>query len=313
MTSIPTRRSCRWARSSAILRRGPACRGHEAKREARPLADVDAIGARTASRLLEEAARESGLIAVAAPVRLVVTGGGQEHRAFARSPLRKELTPGGSHDCDAVEAVRERAPHELAREGWMAAPSQPDGEMRPYPAGTVDRFNTGLSSQVGPSRDDVELASTQGLRCAVDLEAENESVEIGRVRSPIAGVPDERESLPAFPPFDEEGTARDWLACLRVVDPVPPEVSTPEVVAAKRVPGKDDPEQALPAGSAGVQHDSHVLALSARTLRTVLKWYLRSASSLSGGTYLRIAVSVNTKSRAVIGIRSLHRASGRMW
>ena len=73
----------------------------------------------------------------------------------------------------------------------------------------------------GARIDHVDLAAAQRV-CDVfrRQEAIDDPVEVGAMRSPVAGVSYERDLPATIPGPDEEGAAPDRLSRLGVVDPV---------------------------------------------------------------------------------------------
>ena len=80
----------------------------------------------------------------------------------------------------------------------------------------------------------------------VRRQGEDEPVEVGRVRPPVAGVPDQDEPPAGLEPADEEGAVADRPAGLRIVDPVTPDRR--DVLAGQRVARQDEVEEAPPVG-----------------------------------------------------------------
>ena len=106
----------------------------------------------------------------------------------------------------------------------------------------------------GAGVDHVDLAAAQRVRGVFRRkEAEDDPIQIGRMLSPVARIPDERHLLAALPGPDKKRAAPDRTSCLRVVDPVLPE--TLEVLAGKCVSRQDDGEEKPPVHEARAENN----------------------------------------------------------
>ena len=168
-------------------------------------------------------------------------------------------------DRGAVDPVGEGPPHELAGllvpERRMATGADADLEVVPAGRALVrEDPQSGLLLELGDEtrrevRGDVQLTPSERFaeRRALNLEANDEPVKVGRVGAPVAGVPAERDLLAALPALDEEGPAPDRRTRLRILDPVRPDAG--QIDARERMARQDVPEQFPPAGETGAQDD----------------------------------------------------------
>ena len=108
---------------------------------------------------------------------------------------------------------------------------------------------------------DVELAAPQLLAGIGSRlrESDDEPLDVGRVRSPVAGVAAEDELAAALEPLDEERATSDGSTRPRIVDPVAPDLR--EIRTAKRVRWEDVPEEVVPARGPRPKNDSQGLAI----------------------------------------------------
>ena len=116
------------------------------------------------------------------------------------------------------------------------------------------------------ARGDVELAAPQlidGIGSRL-RESDDEPLDVGWVRSPVAGVAPEDELPAALEPLDEERATSDGSTRPRIVDPVAPDLR--EVRTAERVRREDVPEEVGPARGPRPKNHSQGLAIDgART------------------------------------------------
>ena len=105
-------------------------RREEAQAEALPVADVDAVGATAAARLLEQAPRPSRVEAVAAPAWPVLALGGEEDRAVERAAVTdSRLAQHHARDLHAVDAERQCPAHEPVPQGGVPAGVDAEGQV----------------------------------------------------------------------------------------------------------------------------------------------------------------------------------------
>ena len=113
---------------------------------------------------------------------------------------------------------------------------------------------------------DVELAAPQ-LLSGVGYrhrESDDEPLDVGWVRSPVAGVAAEDELPAALKPLDQERATSDGSTRPRIVDPVAPDPR--EVRTAERVRRQDVAEEVAPSRGPWPENDSQGLAIDgART------------------------------------------------
>ena len=91
-------------------------------------------------------------------------------------------------------------------------------------------------------------------------ESDDEPLDVGWVRPPVAGVAAEDELPAALEPLDEERAASDGSTRPRIVDPVAPDLR--EVRTAERVRRQDVPEESPPGREPRPQNHSHGLAIN---------------------------------------------------
>ncbi len=249
-----------------LLTHRDTSRGHEAEPEPFPVARVDAVGATAAAGLLEQASRTGRLIAIPAPVGPVVGLAREEDRAVERATsAHGGLAQDRPRDRHTIDPERERLANELTPERGMAPGTHPKHEVlhhgaRPRgdpPARDLHDLTSELLTD-GRSADgesEVELAAAERPEriARVEIEAEDEAVEVRRVRAPVARVPDERELLATLESPDEEGAAPDRCTGLRVVDPVDPHLR--QVLSNEGVAREHDRIQVLPVGKRVAQLD----------------------------------------------------------
>ncbi len=111
------------------------------------------------------------------------------------------------------------------------------------------------------TRGDVELAAPQliaGIGSRL-RESDDEPLDIGWVRSPVAGVAAKDELPAAFEPLDEERAASDGATRPRIGDPVAPDPR--EIRTAKRVRRQDVSEEVVPARGPRPENHSQGLAI----------------------------------------------------
>ena len=108
---------------------------------------------------------------------------------------------------------------------------------------------------------DVELAAPQLLAGIGSRlrESDDEPLDVGRVRPPVAGVAAEDELPAALEPLDEERATSDRSTRSRIVDPVAPDLR--EVRTAERVRREDVPEEVVPARGPRPKNHSQGLAI----------------------------------------------------
>ena len=87
--------------------------------------------------------------------------------------------------------------------------------------------------------------------------AEDEAVEVGLVRTPVARIADERELAAAVDRDEEERAAADRVSRLRVIDPVLPD--GPWILACEGMPWQNHSEEVAPARVAGAEVDPNRL------------------------------------------------------
>ena len=90
-------------------------------------------------------------------------------------------------------------------------------------------------------------------------ESDDEPVDVGWVRPPVAGVAAEDELPAALEPLDEERATSDRSTRSRIVDPVAPDLR--EVRTAERVRREDVPEEVVPARGPRPKNHSQGLAI----------------------------------------------------
>src|SRR4029453_8895360 len=196
------------------LRAEPSTPAHQAKRETLLRTEVNPIRARTAARLPEQPSRFGRPVPVATPVRPVVRAHRGEDRAVRGPNLRKEVPEERTHDRDPVDAVGEHAADELRLEGRMSIGLKTYLQVLEVDSRRIQVLEAGDASELGlevrvePGVVDIEFALAQGCN-RVRAEAEDQPVEIGEMRPPIAGIPSKREALASVPAFEEEGAASD--------------------------------------------------------------------------------------------------------
>src|SRR5262249_35341118 len=226
--------------------------GHEAKREPLAGADIDAVIASPAAVCLEEPPHTSGLVSIHAPVRPVEAALRQEPPHLEWSKLWVERVEELTHECAAIHAVGERAAHERPREQGVSLRHLPNGDLLPEDC----RYHLDCESPV----------ITKGSQLRLDLrvdhvdpsaaervyprapvagnETVDDAVEVCLVRSPVAGVTNERELSASLVLLNNEWAIADRCACRRVVDRIRPHVV--QVLAYQGVPGQNPVEQLMP-------------------------------------------------------------------
>jgi hypothetical protein len=143
------------------------------------------------------------------------------------------------------------------RAGW---PPGPILKAKPwYPAlGSARTFTPGSRRRDAAGEDPVrhvQLTVPEPVDrvLALEPEVDDDPVEIRPVGPPVARIAHERQLATSLPGLEQEGTAPDRPACLRVVDPVAPDLR--QVFAAEHMRGEDVREQPSPAGKAGAEDD----------------------------------------------------------
>ncbi len=167
----------------------------------------------------------------------------------------------------AVDPVRERAANELVAERRVSVRSKLDREL--LEVGTHGRDHAhprqptkGRDKRWWTDLGDIELAAPQLLAGigGRQRESDDEPLDVGRVRPPVAGVAAEDELPPAaLEPLDEERATSDRSTRPRIVDPVAPDLR--EVRTAERVRRQDVPEESPPGREPRPQNHSHGLAI----------------------------------------------------
>ena len=148
------------------------------------------------------------------------------------------------------------------RAGSRAARSRCFGRDQAHPRQPTN----GRDDRWWNARGDVELAAPQlfagiGRRLR---ESDDEPLDVGWVRPPVAGVAAEDELPAALESLDEERAAPDGSTRPRIVDPVAPDLR--EVRTAERVRREDVPEEVVPVRGPRPKNHSHGLAIDgART------------------------------------------------
>ena len=133
----------------------------------------------------------------------------------------------------------------------------------------------GRDNRWGNARGDVELAAPQLLAgIGGRRKSDDESVDVGWVLSPVAGVAAEDELAATLDPLDEERTASDGSTRSRIIDPVAPDLR--EVRTAERVRREEIAEEVAPGRGPRPQTTRTVLRPTARALRTGA-WTSRSS------------------------------------
>ena len=195
-TSTPSSPKLRLDQSERLRsRRSPGGR-HEAQREPLPAAGEDPVRSPAAAGLLEQAAGLRRSIAIRAPVWLVVAGSGSGARAVEYASGGVDLAEYLSDERSAVDPVCERAANELVAKrrvrvrlrAWTVSCSKSvlTGATKRTPgsrrtAGTTDGGPTmATSSSPLPSSSLGSVADTR--------ESDDEPLDVGRVRPPVAGV-----------------------------------------------------------------------------------------------------------------------------
>ena len=102
------------------------------------------------------------------------------------------------------------------------------------------------------------LSSSLGS-VADSRESDDEPLDVGWVRPPVAGVAAEDELPAALEPLDEERATSDGSTRPRIVDPVAPDPR--EVRTAERVRREDVPEEVVPARGPRPKNHSQGLAI----------------------------------------------------
>ena len=105
-----------------------------------------------------------------------------------------------------------------------------------------------------PERREHVLRRRNSARTA---EAEDDPVEVGGMRPPVARVPDERHLPPTLVVLKEERTTPDRRTGPGIFDPVPPYLF--QVATSERVRGQDAGEQCPPSGRPFPHDDPHAL------------------------------------------------------
>ncbi len=231
-----------------------------------PAAGEDPVHTSAAASLREQAAGLRRSIAVGAPVRLVVAALGQVQRAIEHASRGVDLAEYLSDERGAVDPVRERAANELVAKRRVRVRPDLDGEL--LEVGTYGRDHAhprqptnGRDKRWWTDHGDIELAARQriaGIR-SLHRESEDEPLDVGWVRSPVAGVAPEDELLAALVPLDEERATPDGSTRPRIVDSVAPDLR--EVRTAERVRRQDVPEESPPGREPRPQNHSHGLAI----------------------------------------------------
>ena len=262
--------------------------------------------------LLEQPARSAGSMAIHLPVRPVPATRLQEDcavaAALARSSPRKRRA-----DRVAIDPVGERLAHERAAKSGVTTRADPEVEV--LPPGRTD--GRGLWSGSAGAREHAECRLTPSRHRRSSMRrhlrrrpsgsgggrSDDDPLEIRRVRPPVTRVAHERHLPAPLPPRDEEGPAPDRRAGPGVVDPVGPDLLRSD--AGQRVPRQHDLEEKERQSARGARRRLGRLRAE-RAGGGTLAW------TPDRGRCSRIALSVKTKSRAVTGMPSLQRASGRI-
>ena len=184
---------------------------------------------------------------------------------------RIDLAPYLPDERSAVDPVRERAANKLVSERRVSVRSELDGELLECRACRRDQPNprlppNGRDDRWWNAHGDVELAAPQ-LVAGIGSrrrESDDEPLDVGWVRSPVAGVAPKDELPAALEPLDEERATSDGSTRPRIIDPVAPDLR--EVRTAERVRRQDVPEEVAPARGPRPENHSQGLAIDgART------------------------------------------------